>query len=81
MRPPSACADALVPQAHTQDRQATHAKCRIAATEMPASAGEQGPGETTIRSGRRGAISSSVISSLRNTSTSAPSSPKYCTML
>ena len=34
-------------------------------------------GEITKRSGWRAAMPSSVISSLRNTSTSAPSSPKY----
>jgi hypothetical protein len=53
----------------------------IAATEMPASAGEQGPGEITMRSGFIAAISSRVIASLRNTFTSSPSSPKYCTRL
>ena len=55
------------------------------ATEMPASAGEQGPGEITRRSScpalSRASISATVISSLRNTSTCAPSSPKYWTML
>jgi hypothetical protein len=35
-------ADALVAQAHAQDRQLAGMKCRIAATEMPASAGEHG---------------------------------------
>jgi hypothetical protein len=48
---------------------------------MPASAGEQGPGETTMRAGFIAAISFSVIASLRNTLTSSPSSPKYCTRL
>jgi hypothetical protein len=44
-------------------------------------AGEQGPGEITMRSGFIAAISLSVIASLRNTFTSSPSSPKYCTRL
>ena len=57
------------------------AKAWITGTEMPASAGEQGPGETQMRSGRIAAISSSVIWSLRATRTSSPSSPKYCTRL
>jgi hypothetical protein len=52
---------------------------RITSTETPASLGVHGPGETTIRSGARAAISSTVSSSLRRTSISAPSSPRYCT--
>ena len=40
-----------------------------------------GSGEITIRSGFRAAIPSTVISSLRKTRTSSPSSPKYCTRL
>jgi hypothetical protein len=70
---------------HTPRMGSLPAKCWMAATEMPASAGEQGPGEMTSRSmapaSSRRWISSTVISSLRTTVTSAPSSPKYCTML
>ena len=43
--------------------------------------GVQGPGDMQMRSGWSAAISSRVISSLRLTSISAPSSPKYCTRL
>ena len=43
--------------------------------------GVQGPGEMTMRSGWSVFIASSVISSLRFTSGSAPSSPKYWTRL
>ena len=53
------------------------AKRRIKSMLTPASSGRLGPGEMTIRSGRSAAISSSVISSLRATVTSAPSSERY----
>jgi len=56
-------------------------KALIAAPEMPASAGVQGPGETTRRSGWRASSSATVALSLRTTSTSAPSSPRYWTRL
>ena len=42
---------------------------------MPASAGEQGPGDRTSWSGCSPAMPSSVISSVRKTRTSSPSSP------
>jgi hypothetical protein len=78
---PAQCrADGLVPR-HTPRIGSLPAKWRIASTQMPASAGEQGPGESTSRAGFRPAMPSSVISSLRNTRTSSPSSPKYCTRL
>jgi hypothetical protein len=44
-------------------------------------AGEQGPGERRGGSGASAATPSSVISSLRATRTSSPSSPKYWTRL
>jgi hypothetical protein len=53
----------------------------MASTQMPASAGEHGPGDSTSCVGFSSVMPSSVISSLRNTRTSAPSSPKYCTRL
>jgi len=43
--------------------------------------GRPGPGEIRIRCGRLAAISATVISSLRRTATSSPSSPKYWTRL
>ena len=46
---------------------------------MPASFGVHGPGEITMCDGRLAAISSSVIASLRWTSISSPSSPRYWT--
>jgi len=49
----------------------------MSGTEIPASAGVHGPGEMTIRSGAIASISSSVIWSLRATTTSAPSSERY----
>ncbi len=51
----------------------------ITSTEMPASFGVQGPGEITIASTRFLASASTVISSLRCTSTVAPSAPSACT--
>jgi len=53
----------------------------IVGTDTPASRGVQGPGEITIASGRSAAISSRVTASLRRTSRSAPSSPRYWTRL
>jgi hypothetical protein len=53
----------------------------MASTQTPASLGVQGPGEKTMWSGSSAAISATLISSLRATFTSAPSSPKYWTML
>ena len=44
-------------------------------------AGVQGPGETTRRSGRRSSSSPTAALSLRTTSISAPSSPRYWTRL
>ncbi len=54
---------------------------RIASTEIPASAGVQGPGETTRRSAPRSSSSPTSALSLRTTSISAPSSPRYWTRL
>ena len=45
----------------------------------PASAGVQGPGEISTRSGARAATWSTLRVSLRATSTSAPSSPAIAT--
>ncbi len=54
---------------------------RMSGTEIPASAGVQGPGLSTIASGFIERTSSSAISSLRCTSTSAPSDWNACTRL
>ena len=51
------------------------------ATEIPASLGVQGPGETTTRSQLPASRSSTSAASLRTASTSAPSSPRYWTRL
>ena len=50
-------------------------------SEMPASLGVHGPGETTTRSKPRASSSSTVARSLRTTSSSHPSSPRYWTRL
>ena len=86
---PERLPDALVPQADPEngdpvlerpDRvEGDPGLVRIAAREMPASSGPPGPGEMTSPAGFRSASSSTVIASLRNTSTSAPSSQIYCT--
>jgi hypothetical protein len=73
-------ADALVAQADAQDG-IWPAKRLMVGTEMPASLGVQGPGEMTMRSGCKAATSATLSSSLRLTTTSSPSSPKYCTRL
>jgi hypothetical protein len=67
--PPSAAPIAWCPR-HTPRMGSLPAKWRIASTQIPASAGEQGPGESTSWSGRSAAISCTEISSLRNTRTS-----------
>ncbi|MOA51468.1 hypothetical protein D3C78_1746200 [compost metagenome] len=48
MRPPNAAPMLWWPR-HTPRMGSLPAKCLMAATEMPASAGEQGPGEATNR--------------------------------
>jgi len=48
---------------------------------VAAIAGAQGPGESTMADGDIAAISSTVMASFRCTTTSAPSSPRYCTRL
>ena len=55
----------------------TPAAARIRSIEIPASAGVHGPGETTIRSAPIARQSSTLASSLRTTSTVAPSSERY----
>ena len=48
----------------------------ISFRQMPASSGVPGPGETTIASGSARSTASTVILSLRWTTTSAPSPPR-----
>jgi hypothetical protein len=57
------------------------ANALMSGTEMPASFGVHGPGDTTMCAGLSFSTPSSVISSLRYTFTSWPSSPRYCTRL
>ena len=49
---------------------------RMAGSEMPASAGVQGPGEITIASGARARMPATSRASLRATRTVSPSSSK-----
>ena len=51
----------------------------MTSSEMPASFGCPGPGEISTPSGWRSAIASTVTASLRTTSSSAPSEPRYWT--
>ena len=78
-RPAELGGERLVAEADAEHR---HARLGVAADRLasrgPASSGVQGPGETITRSGSR---SSSSGTSLRTTSTSAPSSPRYWTRL
>ena len=57
------------------------ANARTISSETPASSGRPGPGETTRCVGSSRSASSTVISSLRRTTTSAPSSPNRCARL
>ncbi len=54
---------------------------RISSTEIPASAGVFGPGDTTTAAGRRSPMAATVVVSLRTTTQRAPSSPSRCTRL
>src|SRR5438477_8657630 len=69
--------DALVSKTNTEDRNFC-TKDTTTSLLIPASRGVHGPGEIQIRSGARAEICASEISSLRLTTTSQPSSPKYC---
>ena len=70
----------LVTEADAEHRDPSGA-FSITPSEIPASFGVQGPGETTILSGWSAGISSGESSSLRRTTTSALSSPRYWTRL
>ena len=73
--------DRLVAEADAERR---HPAGRAAAGSpacAPASSGRPGPGETTRCDGASVSASSGVISSLRRTTTSAPSSPNRCARL
>jgi len=78
--PPKAAPIAWWPR-HTPRIGSLPVKASMAPTQMPASAGEHGPGDSTSWSGFKAWMPSSVISSLRKTRTSSPSSAKYCTRL
>ena len=73
-------ADAWWPR-HTPRIGSLPANAWIAGTQTPASAGVHGPGDSTSALGLQLGDAFDVISSLRNTRTSSPSSPKYCTRL
>ena len=76
------CADGLMPKADAEDgRLCRPAKRWTSGMLMPASWGVQGPGESRMRSGSRASTSSTVSSSLRRMTMSAPSSPMYWTRL
>ena len=64
-------AHGLMAETHAHDG-SLPAKCCMAATEMPASFGEQGPGPMTRYFGFRVSISSMVISSLQRTKNFLP---------
>ena len=80
MAPPKAAPIAWWPR-HTPRIGMVPAKRWMRGTEMPASRGVRGPGEMTTPSGRSAATSSRVIASLRRTSRTPPSSPRYWTRL
>ncbi len=80
-RPPKASAIAWWPRQTPSTGIPSSANRRLASIETPASTGRQGPGEITTRSGRDRSSSSTVATSFRTTSGSAPSSPRYWTRL
>ena len=53
----------------------------MSSTEIPASPGVHGPGDTTIALGAISRTCSTVTASLRKIASSAPSSAKYWTRL
>ena len=65
----------------SSSRRTRSARRSIVSSVTPASFGVHGPGESTMWEGASASILSTSSSSLRNTFTSAPSSPKYCTRL
>ena len=72
--------DGLMAQANAKNRRlARHVPDQR--HQYPASCGVHGPGDNNIRSGFMASTSSGVTSSLRRTTTSAPSSPRYWTRL
>ena len=66
-------ADGLVAEADAEDG-GVGPSSRMRSTEMPASFGEQGPGETMMCEGARARISSMEMASLRTTTGCSPSS-------
>ncbi len=79
--PPKATASDWWPRHTPSVGMPASGKRRMASTEMPASFGVHGPGETTMRSGAFSNRASTEAASLRTTSSSAPSSPRYWTRL
>jgi hypothetical protein len=69
-------ADGLVAEAHAQKRHAGTRLRRVSGMQMPACAGSQGPGDSTMASGAIAITSCTCSASLRTTLTSAPSSPR-----
>ncbi|OHE84276.1 MAG: hypothetical protein A2190_13705 [Lysobacterales bacterium RIFOXYA1_FULL_69_10] len=78
--PPNACPRLWWPR-HTPRIGVVAPSSRITSTDTPASFGVHGPGEITMRSGASAWICATVSASLRTTSTSAPSTCRYCTRL
>ena len=79
--PPNACASDWWPRQTPSVGTPASGKRRMTSSEMPASVGVHGPGETTTRSEPRSSSSSTLARSLRTTSSSHPSSPRYWTRL
>ena len=75
-RPPKASQMHWCPR-HTPSTGARPAKRRASSVERPAPDGLPGPGEMTTRSGFSASHASTVVWSLRRTSTSSPSSARY----
>ena len=80
-RPPNACASDWWPRQTPSVGTPASGKRRIASTEMPASSGVHGAGRDDDAVVAAPSSSSTRRASLRTTSTSAPSSPRYWTRL
>jgi hypothetical protein len=71
--------DGLVPEADAEQGTPSSSQVPTISTLTPASSGVPGPGDSSTPSKPR--ASPGVTSSLRRTTVSAPSWPRYCTRL
>ena len=68
--------DGLMAKADAQQGNARLGAASVSGRQIPAEAGSQGPGDSTMLDGRRAITACTSSASLRLTTTSAPSSPR-----